>query len=138
MELVNGNIVFCTGRDSGAVTLNRELPHTITEWIGTTVCVSPQLGLGISPPTHLTAFQPFFLDYSMPYSVKRGEVVQLKVSLFNFLAYSLPVCMHPYLCVCFSSVQIHAPSKSIQAVTFLTCIQEVPGSNPDQDTDYND
>ncbi|PNF16410.1 Murinoglobulin-1 [Cryptotermes secundus] len=77
--------------DSGVLTLNREVPHTITEWIGTTVCVSPQLGLGISPPAHLTAFQPFFLDYSMPYSVKRGEVVQLKVSLFNFLSYSLPV-----------------------------------------------
>jgi hypothetical protein len=100
----NDNILLCTGRDSGVVTLKQELPHTITEWIGTTVCVSPHLGLGISPPTHLTAFQPFFLDYSMPYSVKRGEVVQLKVSLFNFLPYSLPVCMPLCLCVSPSSV----------------------------------
>jgi hypothetical protein len=59
--------------------------------------MSPQLGLGIAPPAHLTAFQPFFLDYTMPYSVKRGEVVQLKVSLFNFLSHRLPVCIHQYL-----------------------------------------
>jgi hypothetical protein len=85
--------VLLTDSDSGAISLKRELPHTITEWIGTTICVSAQLGLGISPPTHVTAFQPFFLDYTMPYSIKRGEVVQLKVSLFNFLSYNLPVCM---------------------------------------------
>jgi hypothetical protein len=89
----NVNVVFLTDSDDGAISLNRELPHTITEWIGTTICVSPQHGLGISPPTHVTAFQPFFLDYTMPYSIKRGEVVQLKVSLFNFLSYNLPVCM---------------------------------------------
>ncbi|XP_069700318.1 alpha-1-inhibitor 3-like isoform X2 [Periplaneta americana] len=77
--------------DSGTITVKRNLPHTITEWIGTTICMSPAVGLGIAPPTHLTAFQPFFLDYTMPYSVKRGEVVQLKVSLFNFLSHSLPV-----------------------------------------------
>jgi len=82
-----------TDSDSGAVSLKRDLPHTITEWIGTTICVSSQLGLGIAPPTHITAFQPFFLDYTMPYSIKRGEVVQLKVSLFNFLSFNLPVCI---------------------------------------------
>lgn len=86
-----------TDRDGGVVALQRDLPHTITEWVGSTICVSPQLGLGIAPPMHLTAFQPFFLDYTMPYSVKRGEVVQLKVSLFNFLSYSLPVRIRQYL-----------------------------------------
>jgi hypothetical protein len=89
----NDNVLFSTDSDSGAVSLKRDLPHTITEWIGTTICVSSQLGLGIAPPTHITTFQPFFLDYTMPYSIKRGEVVQLKVSLFNFLSYNLPVCI---------------------------------------------
>jgi alpha-2-macroglobulin len=82
-----------TDSESGAVDLKRDLPHTITEWIGTTICVSSHHGLGIAPPTHITAFQPFFLDYTMPYSIKRGEVVQLKVSLFNFLSFNLPVCI---------------------------------------------
>ncbi|KAJ9576011.1 hypothetical protein L9F63_007111, partial [Diploptera punctata] len=79
--------------ESGKVNLKRHVPHTITDWIGTAICVSPQFGLGIAPPVQLTAFQPFFLDYTMPYSVKRGEVMHLKVSLFNFLSHSLPVRM---------------------------------------------
>ncbi|XP_067001260.2 alpha-2-macroglobulin-like protein 1 [Anabrus simplex] len=77
--------------DEGSLQVKRELPDSITEWVGNTVCISPALGLGISPPVHLTAFQPFFLDYSMPYSIKRGEILHLKTSLFNYLDYSLPV-----------------------------------------------
>ncbi|PSN55938.1 Pregnancy zone protein [Blattella germanica] len=77
--------------ESGEAHIKREVPHTITEWISSTMCISSHLGLGVAPPSQLTAFQPFFLDYSMPYSIKRGEVVQLKVSLFNFLSHSLPV-----------------------------------------------
>ncbi|XP_012276125.1 murinoglobulin-1 isoform X3 [Orussus abietinus] len=79
-----------TGKE-GKATLERSLPHTITDWIGHTVCISPKHGLGISPPTSITAFQPFFLDYSLPYSVKRGEILRMKVSLFNYMQHSLPV-----------------------------------------------
>lgn len=79
-----------TGKE-GKVTINRELPHTITDWVGYTTCISPVLGLGIAPPTAITAFQPFFLDYSLPYSVKRGEMLRMKVSLFNYMQHSLPV-----------------------------------------------
>nr|CAD7265182.1 unnamed protein product [Timema shepardi] len=75
----------------GETVLKRDLPHTITDWVGSTVCVSAQHGLGVSSPARVRAFQPFFLDYVMPYSIKRGEVVHLKVSLYNFLAHSLPV-----------------------------------------------
>ncbi|KAG5321098.1 A2ML1 protein, partial [Pseudoatta argentina] len=79
-----------TGKE-GKVTVERTLPHTITDWIGYTACVSPTYGLGIAPPTTITGFQPFFLDYSLPYSVKRGEMLRMKVSLFNYMQHSLPV-----------------------------------------------
>ncbi|KAG5319082.1 A2ML1 protein, partial [Acromyrmex heyeri] len=79
-----------TGKE-GKVTVERTLPHTITDWIGYTACVSPTHGLGIAPPTTITGFQPFFLDYSLPYSVKRGEMLRMKVSLFNYMQHSLPV-----------------------------------------------
>ncbi|XP_015600837.1 alpha-2-macroglobulin-like protein 1 isoform X2 [Cephus cinctus] len=79
-----------TGKE-GKVTIERTLPHTITDWIGHTVCISPKHGLGIAPPATITAFQSFFLDYSLPYSVKRGEILRLKVSLFNYMQHSLPV-----------------------------------------------
>ncbi|XP_011171215.1 alpha-2-macroglobulin-like protein 1 isoform X3 [Solenopsis invicta] len=79
-----------TGKE-GKVTIERTLPHTITDWIGYTACISPTHGLGIAPPTTITGFQPFFLDYSLPYSVKRGEMLRMKVSLFNYMQHSLPV-----------------------------------------------
>ncbi|KAI4492500.1 hypothetical protein M0804_002291 [Polistes exclamans] len=79
-----------TGKE-GKLAIERTLPHTITDWVGHTVCISPVHGLGIAPPTTITTFQPFFLDYSLPYSVKRGEMLRMKVSLFNYMQHSLPV-----------------------------------------------
>ncbi|XP_076658120.1 alpha-2-macroglobulin-like protein 1 [Halictus rubicundus] len=77
--------------EEGKVTIERTLPHTITDWIGYTTCISFRHGLGIAPPTTITAFQPFFLDYTLPYSVKRGEMLHMKVSLFNYMQHRLPV-----------------------------------------------
>ncbi|XP_012231026.1 alpha-2-macroglobulin-like protein 1 isoform X2 [Linepithema humile] len=79
-----------TGKE-GKVTIERTLPHSITDWVGYTACISPTHGLGIAAPTSITGFQPFFLDYSLPYSVKRGEMLRMKVSLFNYMQHSLPV-----------------------------------------------
>ncbi|XP_031782380.1 alpha-1-macroglobulin isoform X1 [Nasonia vitripennis] len=79
-----------TGKD-GRATIERQLPDSITDWIGNTVCISSKSGLGIGNPVQITSFQPFFLDYSLPYSVKRGEQLRLKVSLFNYMQHSLPV-----------------------------------------------
>lgn len=75
----------------GNITIERSLPHTITDWVGHAVCVSLEDGLGIAPPTTITAFQPFFLDYSLPYSVKRGEILHMKVSVFNYLIVREPM-----------------------------------------------
>jgi hypothetical protein len=57
------------------------------------VCLSATQGLGIATPVQLTAFQPFFLDFSLPLSVKRGEQLRLKVSLFNYVEHNLPVLL---------------------------------------------
>ncbi|XP_054012298.1 murinoglobulin-1-like isoform X1 [Hylaeus anthracinus] len=79
--------------EEGKVTIDLTLPHTITDWVGYTTCISPIHGLGIAPPTTITAFQPFFLDYSLPYSVKRGEMLRMKVSLYNYMQHKLPVAI---------------------------------------------
>ncbi|KAK7883167.1 hypothetical protein WMY93_029341 [Mugilogobius chulae] len=47
-------------------------------------CVS-SAGLGIAPNTGLTAFQPFFVSLTLPYSVIRGEVFTLRATVFNYL-----------------------------------------------------
>uniref|UniRef100_A0A0C9R6R1 TEP1-F n=1 Tax=Fopius arisanus TaxID=64838 RepID=A0A0C9R6R1_9HYME len=82
--------LVATGKEGRAV-IKRNLPHTITNWIGHTICISSNYGLGIAQPVQINAIQPFFLDYSLPYSVKRGELLRMKVSLFNYMQHNLPV-----------------------------------------------
>ncbi|XP_018026231.1 alpha-2-macroglobulin isoform X3 [Hyalella azteca] len=77
--------------DTGSYTEDLTLPDTITEWIGKAVCVHPDKGLGISDPASVTTFTPFFIDLTLLPSVKMGEVMPVKISVFNYLENSLPV-----------------------------------------------
>nr|AVP12670.1 complement C3-like [Pseudopotamilla reniformis] len=77
--------------DTGALTLHEELPHTVTEWTGTGFCSHVSSGLGVSPPTAIKGFQPFFLSLTLPYSVVRGETLKLPVTVFNYLTDCLVV-----------------------------------------------
>ncbi|XP_021351698.1 alpha-2-macroglobulin-like isoform X2 [Mizuhopecten yessoensis] len=71
--------------DDGEVVLTRTLPHTITEWVGNTICANTEVGIGTSPLATITAFQPFFLSFTLPYSAVRGETVPVTVTIFNYL-----------------------------------------------------
>ena len=78
---------------SGRTRLTQQLPDSITRWIGSAVCSHRRVGLGISPPASIKVFKPFFAEINVPYSVKRGELLQLKVSVFNFLSTDLSVVL---------------------------------------------
>lgn len=69
------------------------LPDTITEWVGKAVCVNSEKGLGISPRAAITTFTPFFVDLTLPPTIKRGEILPVKISVFNYLEQALPVCV---------------------------------------------
>ncbi|CAH0550920.1 unnamed protein product [Brassicogethes aeneus] len=71
--------------------LERFLPHSITTWVTNVMCVSPINGVGFSKEFEITAFQPFFVDVTVPYSIKQDESFYLYVNLFNYLNYSLPI-----------------------------------------------
>uniref|UniRef100_A0A8C5WC29 Alpha-2-macroglobulin n=1 Tax=Leptobrachium leishanense TaxID=445787 RepID=A0A8C5WC29_9ANUR len=71
-------------RNSGIVVLHETAPDTITDWNAGAFCMGPN-GFGLSPPTSLRVFQPFFVDLTLPYSVVRGESFTLKASVFNYL-----------------------------------------------------
>ncbi|XP_045929763.1 alpha-2-macroglobulin isoform X2 [Micropterus dolomieu] len=71
--------------DNGSVNVEKTVPDTITKWAAGAFCVSP-VGFGVSPSTGLTAFQPFFVSLTLPYSVIRGEVFTLKATVFNYLS----------------------------------------------------
>ncbi|XP_069955764.1 murinoglobulin-1 isoform X2 [Cherax quadricarinatus] len=67
------------------------MPDTITQWVGKAVCVHPQEGLGVSQKSNITAFTSFFVDLTLPPSIKRGETLPVKISIFNYLEDPLPI-----------------------------------------------
>lgn len=77
--------------ENGQLSFKEKIPHTITEWVGSTVCINTQDGVGVSDPAKIKAFQPFFASFNLPYSVVRGELVPVKVSVFNYLEKCLPI-----------------------------------------------
>ncbi|XP_034403872.1 alpha-2-macroglobulin isoform X2 [Cyclopterus lumpus] len=70
---------------SGSVDVEKTLPDTVTKWAAGAFCVS-SLGFGVAPSIGLTAFQPFFISLTLPYSVIRGEAFTLKATVFNYLS----------------------------------------------------
>ena len=62
------------------------IPDTITNWIGNSLCTHPEAGVGVTEITEVTAFQPFFLSFTLPYSAVRGEAVPVLVTVFNYLS----------------------------------------------------
>ncbi|NXD24456.1 OVOS protein, partial [Spelaeornis formosus] len=77
-ELVNTDSI-------GEVDVSYTIPDSITEWKASAFCVQDDAGFGISSPVTLTAFQTFFVDLTMPYSVTRGEKFNLIANVFNYL-----------------------------------------------------
>ncbi|NXI47854.1 OVOS protein, partial [Galbula dea] len=69
----------------GEVNVLYTIPDTITEWKASAFCVQDDAGFGISTPVSLTAFQPFFVDLVLPYSVIQGEKFNLIANVFNYL-----------------------------------------------------
>ncbi|GFS15996.1 alpha-2-macroglobulin [Elysia marginata] len=69
---------------SGKFVQTVTLPDSITSWEVSAFAVSEK-GISVAPaPTLLTAFRNFFLSLNLPYSVKRSEVFQLRVTVFNY------------------------------------------------------
>ncbi|XP_063818758.1 alpha-2-macroglobulin-like protein 1 [Pseudophryne corroboree] len=66
------------------------VPDTITEWRAQMFCAGPG-GFGLSSTVPLKAFQPFFVDMTLPYSVKQGESFILKATVFNYLSDPLKI-----------------------------------------------
>ncbi|NXK53030.1 A2MG protein, partial [Chauna torquata] len=69
----------------GNAELDVTIPDTITEWKASAFCTSSDTGFGLSPTVSLRAFQPFFVELTLPYSVVRGEAFTLKATVFNYL-----------------------------------------------------
>uniref|UniRef100_A0A8C5FV63 Alpha-2-macroglobulin-like n=1 Tax=Gadus morhua TaxID=8049 RepID=A0A8C5FV63_GADMO len=79
---------------SGLEEVHVTVPDTITTWETEAFCLSEQ-GFGLASPKELVVFQPFFLDLSLPYSIIRGENLELKATVFNYQ--SSCIMVHPLI-----------------------------------------
>uniref|UniRef100_A0A8C5TCX2 Ovostatin n=1 Tax=Malurus cyaneus samueli TaxID=2593467 RepID=A0A8C5TCX2_9PASS len=81
---------------SGEADMVYTIPDSITEWKASAFCVQDDAGFGISLPVSVTAFQPFFVDFTMPYSVIRGEKFNLIANVLNYLNKCVQVHQVPF------------------------------------------
>ncbi|XP_062328744.1 alpha-2-macroglobulin-like isoform X2 [Osmerus eperlanus] len=79
---------------SGSEDIALTVPDTITTWETEVFCLSSE-GLGLAPPLELNVFQPFFLELSLPYSIIRGELLELTATVFNYLPSCIMVSVNP-------------------------------------------
>merc|ERR1719370_1011108 len=75
----------------GKADVSMKAPDTLTSWTAEAVCMSSTAGIGLAQPARILVKKDFFADLRLPYSVKRGEVFPLNVTLFNYLDEKLPL-----------------------------------------------
>uniref|UniRef100_A0A8V0ZKN1 Ovostatin n=1 Tax=Gallus gallus TaxID=9031 RepID=A0A8V0ZKN1_CHICK len=76
---------------TGKASVSYTIPDTITEWKASAFCVEELAGFGMSVPATLTAFQPFFVDLTLPYSIIHGEDFLLRANVFNYLNHCIKI-----------------------------------------------
>ncbi|NWX36499.1 A2MG protein, partial [Notiomystis cincta] len=103
----------------GKADLDVTIPDTITEWKANAFCTSADTGFGLSPTVSLRAFQPFFVELTMPYSVVRGESFTLKATVFNYL----PACIRVSVSLAESSHFLAIPVEK-QEESYCICMNE--------------
>ncbi|NXQ62769.1 A2MG protein, partial [Anthoscopus minutus] len=103
----------------GKADLEVTIPDTITEWKANAFCTSADTGFGLSPTVSLRAFQPFFVELTMPYSVVRGESFTLKATVFNYL----PACIRVSVSLAESTHFLAVPVGK-QEDSYCICVNE--------------
>lgn len=73
-----------TGQD-GLASFKAKMPDTITSWVLSAFSLNEGSGLGLSQnrPT-VRVFRPFFIKLNLPYSIVRGETVNIQAVIFNY------------------------------------------------------
>ncbi|MFT7798785.1 C3 and PZP-like alpha-2-macroglobulin domain-containing protein 8 [Arapaima gigas] len=73
---------------TGEAELQLDVPDSITTWVTEAVGLSEEKGLGLAGRAELRTFKPFFVDFTLPYSVIRGEQTKVPLTVYNYL----PTC----------------------------------------------
>ncbi|KAK0141129.1 Alpha-1-macroglobulin [Merluccius polli] len=139
----SGQVRLISGTKEVPVTV----PDTITTWETEAFCLSQQ-GFGLAPPKELVVFQPFFLELSLPYSIIRGENLELKATrdmcLFSS-AFSSDYTLTPLAedqqasCLCAQGRRTHSwkltPTALTEGPVNVTMIAEAVSSHTSCDNE---
>uniref|UniRef100_A0A673A0I2 Kazal-like domain-containing protein n=1 Tax=Sphaeramia orbicularis TaxID=375764 RepID=A0A673A0I2_9TELE len=74
--------------ETGEAELRLDVPDSITSWVAEAVGLSEGSGLGLAKRAELRTFKPFFVDFTLPYSLIRGEQTKVPLTVYNYL----PTC----------------------------------------------
>lgn len=74
--------------ETGEAELRLDVPDSITTWVTEAVGLSEEKGLGLANRAELRTFKPFFVDFTLPYSLIRGEQTKVPLTVYNYL----PTC----------------------------------------------
>lgn len=73
-----------------------QVPDSITSWVGEAVGLSEAWGLGVAAPAPLKTFKPFFVDFTLPLHVVRGEQAKIPLSVYNYMGTCAEVLNPPF------------------------------------------
>jgi len=72
---------------NGNAVMFSSAPDTITTWDVSGFALSPSAGLGLPlGSAELRVFKPLFVDLKLPYKVVRGEVLEVVMTVFNYMS----------------------------------------------------
>uniref|UniRef100_A0A1B0DBX1 Alpha-2-macroglobulin domain-containing protein n=1 Tax=Phlebotomus papatasi TaxID=29031 RepID=A0A1B0DBX1_PHLPP len=105
-------------KHKGELIIKVKVPDKITGWVLSGFSVDQDTGLSLIPqPVSVSVFQSFFISTSLPYSVKRGEIITIPVVIFNYLNESKPVELifrNVHRDFCFEDLSICNASQRIE------------------------
>ncbi|XP_065102652.1 C3 and PZP-like alpha-2-macroglobulin domain-containing protein 8 [Paramisgurnus dabryanus] len=79
---------FNVSNVTGEAEIRLDVPDSITTWVTEAIGLSREKGFGLARTVELRTFKPFFIDFTLPYSVVRGEQTKVPLTVYNYL----PTC----------------------------------------------
>lgn len=69
----------------GVAKFKAKAPDTITSWVLSAFSINENYGFGLSnQKSSVRVFRPFFIKLNLPYSIIRGETVNIQAIVFNY------------------------------------------------------
>uniref|UniRef100_A0A8C8BZC4 Complement component 5 n=1 Tax=Oncorhynchus tshawytscha TaxID=74940 RepID=A0A8C8BZC4_ONCTS len=87
------SVLLLSSTRSGQITLNRNLPDSLTTWEIKAVGVFKKEGICVADPIKVSVTQAVSVDVPLPYSMVRGEQIELRGSVYNQAEDNIKYCV---------------------------------------------